>query len=250
MNLKLGKLPATTSPKDLKLDDYTVSLPPLPKSRFGYGTIFKDWGMLGNDQYGDCVLASGDHQTMLYNKLAGHSVSFTAKNALADYGAITGFNTNTGSGDNGTNVRDALSYRRKTGLVDSTGTRHKIDAYVSINPGDFDLALRCIFTFGAVEIGFQVPESAMTQFENGQEWDDVGDQNIIGGHDVPGVGSTIPGQKGTFVTWAQRQFMTKKFYQTYNDEAWVPLSKESIRASGYNTRHILWSDLQNDLANL
>jgi hypothetical protein len=253
-DLKLGKKPATTDRRDLKLIDYTVALPPLPTGRFGYGTIFPDWGMLGNDRYGDCVLASGDHQTMLYNRLAvgkaNYQLRFTAQNALNDYAAVTGFDPYTGQGDNGTDVREALNYRRRTGLVDASGTRHKIDAYASIPAGDFELALRCIFTFGAVEIGFEVPESAMQQFGRGQVWDDVGDSNIVGGHDVPGVGSTIPGERGTFVTWGRRQFMTRKFFERYNDESWVPLSRESISAAGYNSRHLDWNTLSADLASL
>lgn len=247
---KLGKKPYEPSPKDFKLKAVEVTLPPKPKSPFGYGNLYSDWGMLGNDQYGDCVLAGADHEVMLWNKVSKHGdVPFTAENALADYSAITGFNPNDPNSDQGTVVRDALNYRRTTGMVDANGKRHKIDAFVSIDAKDFDLLIRCIWTFGVVGIGFEVPHSIWNQFDNGQVWDVVAnDGGIDGGHYVPMVGSPAADQV-TFVTWGKRTVMTKAFYEKYNDEAWVPLTKESLLPAS-NVRHIDWTTLSSMLSSL
>jgi hypothetical protein len=246
---KLGKLPFEPNPKDFKLKEVSIALPPTPKVPFGYGTIFNDWGMLGNDDYGDCVFAGRDHETMLFNKLAKHQVAFTRENALSDYSAVTGFDPNDPNTDQGTYPRDAFDYSRTTGLVDVNGQRHKIDAFVQIPPGDFNLMLACVYTFGAVGIGFEFPNSAMAQFNNNQVWDVVSGARIEGGHYVPIVGTTDPANKATCITWGKRQQMTKAFYQKYNDESWVPLTKEALLPAT-NVRHIDWNTLQSQLDSL
>lgn len=248
---KLGKQPFVPSEQDFRLKDLlAVPLPAVPIYRFGHGTIFSDWKMLGNDRAGDCVFAGGDHETMLYNKLAGRTVSVGAREALADYAAVTGYDPNTGANDNGTVVRDAMSYRRRTGLLDAGGNRHKIDAYVQIDAGDWNLMLRCVWAFGAVGIGFNFPSSAWEQFDSGAVWDVVSGASIDGGHYVPMVGSMSPAKRATFITWGKRAEMTKAFYEKYNDEAWVPLSKEQLRSTGFNYRHVDWATLSAWLAAL
>lgn len=246
---KLGKLPFTENPKDFKLEKFAVSLPPLPKKPFGFANLYSDWGMLGNDTVGDCVFAGSDHETMLWNKLAKHPVSFTKSNALSDYSAVTGYNPNDPNTDTGTVVREAMNYRLKTGLIDSNNARHKIDAFVSIDPGDWETMIRCVWTFGVVGIGFAVPHSVWKQYNANQVWDVVTpDGGIDGGHYVPIVGYPAPGQ-ASFITWGERQVMTKAFYEKYNDEAWVPLTKESLLPPS-NVRHIDWNALNEDLKSL
>jgi hypothetical protein len=241
---KLGKLPYEPNLKDFKLQQFEVALPPLPPKPFGFANLYSDWGMLGNDIAGDCVWAGADHETMLWNKLAKHEVSFTADNALADYGAVTGYPTT----DDGTYPRDAMNYRRTTGLIDASGKRHKIDAFVSIPAGDWDTMVRCVWTFGVVGIGFNFPHSAWAQFDNGQPWDVVAGSSIEGGHYVPIVG--YPSTTSvSCITWGKRQVMTKAFFQKYNDESWVPLTKESLLPPA-NVRHIDWTTLQAELNSL
>jgi hypothetical protein len=253
----LGKKPFVPSAKDFKLKDVLkTSLPTIPTNHgFGYGNLYSDWGMLGNDQYGDCVLAGADHEVMLWNKLSKKiDVPFTRDNALADYGAVTGFDPNTGANDYGTDVRQSMSYRRSTGMIDANGVRHKIDAYASIDAKNFDLLRQCIYVFGVVGIGFEVPHSIWKQFDAGKPWDVVSpDGGIDGGHYVPMVGSTDVNHV-TFITWGQRTVMTRAFYEKYNDEAWVPLTQEELftRTSGAvnNVRHIDWDTLNSMLSSL
>ena len=129
MDFKTGKLPATKDPRDLKLARY-LNVAALPKhpAEFGHDGSVASWGMLGNDQFGDCVFAGAAHETMLWNKIAGRDVAFNDDAVLADYSAVTGFNRNDPATDQGTNVRDALNFRRKTGSLDAAGVRHKIGA--------------------------------------------------------------------------------------------------------------------------
>src|SRR5258708_19194275 len=109
--LKLGKNQATRTRKLVKFTDFldTSALPPLPTGDFGHDSLVRasDWGMLGNDQYGNCVWAGADHEHMLWLAEAGvanPTKLFNADTALADYSAATGFNPNSPWTDQGTHM--------------------------------------------------------------------------------------------------------------------------------------------------
>jgi hypothetical protein len=248
MALKLGKQPASHDPRDLTYDTYRdpqtmVTVP----ATFGHYGLVQEWGMLGNDKYGDCVWAGGDHETIMWNAEAGKTVSFRDQDALADYAACTGFDPKKRSTDKGTDVHAALNYRRKTGLRDAGGTRHMIGAYIALEPGNYDHVLEAIYLFGAVGIGLQFPSSAMAQFDKGKPWSVVGGASIEGGHYVPLVG--IAHGRLDCVTWGKVQPMTKTFFAKYCDEAYALVSVEAL-AGGKSPEGFDLQQLTNDLAAL
>jgi hypothetical protein len=225
--MKLGKLPATYDRRDLRLEHYLTKLPARPKT-FGHDKFVgaDAWGMLGNDNYGDCVLAGAAHETMLWTATrGGGGARFDDKSVLADYSAITGFDPRRPDTDRGTDMRAAANYRRKTGVRDATGTRHKIGAYVALEPGNWDHLLTALYLFGAVGVGIQFPESAMDQFNAGKPWTVVPGAQIEGGHYVP-----LVARRGTLrlVTWGREIGMSQGFYLKYCDEAVVYLSEEML----------------------
>jgi hypothetical protein len=132
--LKLGKKPARPGAVKFKLANYLEKLKlPTPPKVFGHeGLIGANWEMLGNDQYGDCVWAGAAHETMLWNKEAARTVTFNNQSVLKDYSAVTGFNPNDPNTDQGTDMQVAASYRRKTGVRDAAGKRHKVIAYLAL----------------------------------------------------------------------------------------------------------------------
>src|SRR5581483_8120721 len=146
------------------------------------------------DEWGDCAWAGPAHETMLLTTEAGDPVSFTTEGVLSDYSARTGFNPGAGpSGSNptdqGSQVRDVLSYRRKTGIIDAQSKRHKIGAFVQLQPGNIEHVLQALHIFQVVGIGIQFPEFAMEQFNRGEPWDVVPNAPAPeGGHYVCGVG--------------------------------------------------------------
>lgn len=246
---KLGKKPATRDDRDIRFAAVAAGATlPVPPSRFGHGTLYGDWQMLGNDQVGDCVFAGAAHETMLTNRLAGRTISFDDTHVLRDYSAVTGYDPSDPSTDQGTDVRQALSYRRRIGVADEHATRHKIGAYVSIHPNDFDELMQACYVFSAVGIGFRFPDSAMEQFDHGEPWDVVDSATIEGGHYVPVVGRASR-NVGTCVTWGRRQTFTRAFYQELNDEAWAIVYPEELRA-GRTERGMNLAQLQQALAAL
>lgn len=237
--LKLGKTPARKDAITFKLADFvdkSVVWPKIPKT-FGHeGFISKKaWGMLGNDEVGDCVLAGGGHETMLWNAIAGNTVQFSTANTLKDYSAITGYDPKDPSTDQGTDMQVAASYRRKTGLLDASGKRHKVAAYLSIKPGDVQEHLIALYLFGAVGIGIEFPGSAMDQFNAGRNWSVVKGSSIEGGHYIPLVAKRTSIEA---VTWGSIVGMTQAFFEKYNDEsvAYVSLEmmKNGVSAEGFD----------------
>lgn len=248
--LKLGKKPATHDERDLKLTKYlTPALKVAPKG-FGHQALVKHWGMLANDTIGDCEIARSMHATMLWNAASGRPVpSFTDQTAVEMYSAVTGYNPDDPDSDQGTNMRDSLRYAQKTGVPDANGGRHKIGAYLSIDPKDTHALLQALYLCDGVAMGFEFPSSAMDQFNAGKPWTVVHGSPIEGGHAVEVVAR--PSAEGLdVITWGAVQRMGFGFYSTYNDEAWAVISTEALNGQGKTAEGFNLAQLQADLAAL
>lgn len=227
--LKLGKTPARPGAMKFKFTDFVDKIAlPTPPTNFGHEGLIPAWGMLANDQYGDCVFAGAAHETMLWNAEAKRVTAFTNKSVLSDYSAVTGFNPKDPSTDNGTDMQAAASYRRKTGMKDAKGKRHKIAAYLAIKPGDVPNLRRAMYLFGAVGIGIAFPASAMDQFNAGKPWTVVSRSPIEGGHYIPAI--AWRNGKAVCVTWGKLQGMASAFYAKYCDEVVCYVSEEMLTA--------------------
>jgi hypothetical protein len=244
---RLGKAPFVHDSDDLLMSTYAtpaVVLPTLP-ANFGHDDGFTDWGMLGNDQYGDCGPAGAAHQIMQNAHAGGRVIpSFTTTAVLANYSAITGFKPSDPSTDQGVEVRSMLAYWQKSGMVDANGKRHKIGAYVRLEPGNTDQLFMAIRLFDTVGVGYQLPQSAEEQFNNGKGWSVVKGSPIVGGHYVPGVARRTGHLRG--VTWARDIAITLGFYRANCDEAWGILSEETLTAGGKTSEGFDWSQLLAD----
>lgn len=190
-----------------------------------------EWHILGNDKVGDCVFAGAAHEHMLWTMEGGAPRSrFTTKDVLSDYSAVTGYVPGRDETDQGTDMQEAASYRRKTGVLDATGKRHKIDAYMALEIGNADQLFLASWIFGAAGVGFQVPASAEGQFQRREPWHVVPRDRIVGGHYVPAVGRSESGNV-VVITWGAAQEMSLEFLTAYNDESVVYLSEEFLRGS-------------------
>ncbi len=246
MRLKLGKTPARSGAVELRLDTYLTDQVPQAPAAFGHADLVRAWGMLGNDRVGDCVFAGAGHETMLWNEEGGHPVRFTVESVLADYSAVTGYDPADPSTDQGTDMQVAASYRRKTGVVDAAGTRHTIDAYVSVAVGSAEEHATAAYLFGAVGVGIRFPSSAMDQFDAGRPWDVVPHSPIEGGHYVPIIGREASGDF-LVVTWGKVQRMTPAFLAEYNDESIAMISFEPLK-NGVSPEGLDLAQLRTDLA--
>jgi len=241
---KLGKRPFVPDPRDLKYADVRPkALPPIPAPHGGFGGAFPaggmGWRMLGNGPCddgsvppswyaaqgaGDCAWAAPGHEEMEAAINAKRPVPvFTSLNILnqyAQYLGLSGAEALNENNDDGSNIRDVLKWRQKTGLLDAAGTAHKIGTYISVDATDQQELWEGLWLFECVDIGINFPESAMTQFDNGEPWSVISGSALIGGHCIPLVGHPVE-DTWTCVTWAKRQVMTANFLATYCDEAWA-----------------------------
>lgn len=227
VTLKLGKLPARPEAVKLKFASYLTGTLPTPPASFGHDTLVKTYPMYGNDQYGDCVWAGAGHETQIWSAAGGKPASFTEAGLLKAYTAVTGFNKNDPNSDQGTDMQAAASYRRKTGILDIHGIRHKVGAYIALTPGDLNQLYTAMWLFGAVGIGIEFPAFAMDQFDARKPWDvQKSNAKIDGGHYIPG---TARHGMIDVITWGRVISMTEAFYKRYCDEAIAYLSPEMLK---------------------
>jgi len=130
--LKLGKSAARHDPRTLLMASYVSTGVPTPPASFDLTTKVSSWGMMENDQIGDCTCAAAGHLLMEWTANAGKKMfTPTNKQIVMAYSAITGYNPTTGANDNGAVEIDVLNYWRQSGIAG-----HKIGAYVALEPAN------------------------------------------------------------------------------------------------------------------
>ena len=122
---------------------------------FGHIDPKVNWGLLGNDGAGDCVIADMYHQLMIDAYATKRPMPLiTPQRVLQTYSQMTGYDPNAvdSSGNNptdqGTDMATAAGYWRKTGVLDAAGHVHKSEAFGVVTA--WDDILKCIYAFGAV----------------------------------------------------------------------------------------------------
>jgi hypothetical protein len=236
--MKLGKKPARPNAVKFKFGSFfhpkELPLPPPIFGHYGLGSGLH-WGILGNNSYGDCVWAGAAHETQVWTHHSGKGmpVQFNDPVVLSDYTAVTGFDQSDPSTDEGTDMQEAASYRRKTGILDTHGQRHKVDSYLALRPGDVEQIELATFLLGAIGIGIRFPSTASTQFENHKPWDVDGHSDIDGGHYIACVGKNSDGHL-LCVTWGRLHAMTPAFIEKYCDEAIAYVSFDQLDSRGFS----------------
>jgi hypothetical protein len=139
---------------------------PAPPASLDLTTKVKAWGMMANDQIGDCTCAAAGHLPMQWTANAGRKMfTPTDKQIVAAYSGISGYNPATGANDNGAVEIDVLNYWRQSGFAG-----HKIGAYVALEPANHTHIMDSVYIFEGCYIGLQLPISAQAQVQNHQPW--------------------------------------------------------------------------------
>lgn len=221
----LGRQPADPTKPKLRLRRSAVDRPTPPPSCDWLSEV-SEWGMLANDEVGDCTMAGAAHTAMAVDHYGqGRSLVITDREVLDAYTAISGYNPADPNTDVGATLQDALDYWRKTGVAGN-----QIVAAAQLDAHDLDLVRACIATFGSVYTGMWITEAAMAQFGQGAAWTATGRSRSLGGHCVP-LGAYDDG--GFYaVSWGKIQPMSTEFYLKYFDEVWVPIDLDWLQAAG------------------
>jgi hypothetical protein len=252
MKLKLGKQAVRHDPRTLLLASYMTPALPAPPPSLDLATNVKGaWGMMDNDQIGDCTCAAAGHLMMEWTANAKPKM-FTPTDAqiVAAYSAITGYNPKTGANDNGAVEIDVLNYWRQQGIAG-----HQITAFVATEPANHTHIMDSVWIFGGCYIGLQLPKTAQAQTQNNQPWSvppqgtsGDGAPGSWGGHAVPVV--AYDARSLTVVTWGALQTMTWGFWAAYCDEAYAIISSDFLTGAQKTPQGFNMQQLQSDLADV
>jgi hypothetical protein len=243
---KYGLLPKRVDPRTLQLSNYIKSTAPIAIPAFvNWGkSVNGAWGMMLNDQVGDCGPAAVGHAIMALTAANGNLVTPADADVLSFYEAVGGYDPAIGaSTDKGTALLDDMNYWKSHGMAG-----HQISAYVELNEAQVRQA---IALFGVVLTGVQLPLTAEGQYP----WY-VTDPALAGSaapgslssHGVPLVGYDT----NTFfgVSWAADQWMTEDWLIAYGYEYYTPISVDWVPPVGVAPNSFDMAQLQADLAAL
>jgi hypothetical protein len=242
---KLGKKAARHDPRTLRLAKYlTPALAPPPRQVDWSRGFNINYGVMLNDSLGDCTIAACGHAIQTWSLCNGRMVTLPDSAIIAGYEGACGYVDGDSSTDNGGVELDVLNYFRSTGIGG-----HTILAYADPSPGTILHIKQAIYLFGGVYIGFNIPQSFIDQFNQGQPITPlVNDGGIQGGHATWMFGYTPAGLLGD--TWGSRFLMSWDFWNDprYIDESHALLSADWLNAGLVDPSGVLLSDLRHDLS--
>jgi hypothetical protein len=243
---KLGRLPRDHSRYAPMYEHYRAAeLPVVARSTdVDRATKVSAWPMYANgpdpgnpavspDGVGDCTVAGIAHVISAMAVYSGHAQPlFADTEIIRVYSAVSGYNSETGTGDNGANMQTVLDYIKASGITDTTGKVHKVAGYAALgNPKDTTLLAEVLDVFGAAYVGINCPASAQSEFGGTWTWNPF--SPIEGGHAI-GLHRREPlSVRGPMVysTWGALQPASVGFAKHYTEEAWAVVSADWLSDS-------------------
>jgi hypothetical protein len=224
--MQLSKLAPSTTWAPIRLRDIVTPGYTFPAKVYReYKVPASQWGMLGNDTVGDCIVAMIIHWLMCITAHTGTMITLTTQEAVTIYSAISGYDPNAPLDAQGNNSTDTgLTIAQLMQYMMSTGIRGlKITAWADVDITNPDEQKYGMYTFGGTLDAVNLPDSAMQQFNDDQAWSVLPDDGgIDGGHGIVGLGY---GRLGTDdVTWAKLQEITWQWRLKYLMECAVAIT--------------------------
>ena len=230
---KLGRTPARRDPRTLQLKNYIrPQLLPFPEQRL-WQTAIDDWGVMGNEAYGNCVIATAAHAILSWQANETGDKRRITDSAVIDLsremGALDGYA-----------ILDRLKYWRKIGMW-----ANDIWAFAAIKQGDETEIRIAVNEFGAADIGINLPNAWKSQdiwtTGHGRQYE----PGSWGGHSVPIVGYDPTGVY--VVTWGEIVRITWQALPVYCDEAYACIDPIWISRNAKNPAGIDLTTLHADL---
>lgn len=178
-----------------------------------------------NDELGDCGPAACAHQIQAWtaNTQASAKV-LTDAEVLACYEAVSGYN-GTPATDVGVNLETLMMYWKDTGIGGN-----KILASASVDPAMLANIQWAVIVFGGVQLGINLPQSALDETDANQPWTVVKGSPIVGGHDVAAIGFDPEGFVA--ISWGQLVKITYAFVAKYVEEIWCVVDPSWLDSKG------------------
>lgn len=190
---------------------------PLAPATFDATAGIIDWGMMLNDNLGDCTIASPGHLIESWTKLQTGIAAVVPDSAILNaYEQFDGYVAGDPNTDQGGDMLTVLNDWQQYGIGG-----HKITAHGEVNMTQMRIQ-QGIWLFRGLDCAVNLPISAQSQV--GGVWDVVGDgasgdstPGSWGGHCVPAVFYSPDGVD--VVTWGTVQHVTWQFFMLYFEEA-------------------------------
>lgn len=223
---KLGRKPVLTSRLIAApvFPDYAAKLPAPPVAADWCAKV-SDFGMMLNDDLGDCAIACPGHMIQAWTADNGAEYIPSDQDILAAYEAVGGYKPGDESTDNGCVVLDVLRFWHDHGIAG-----RKLAAYARVRAGNVKAIKQAVAMFGGVYLGLDLPAA----WQDADTWDVGRGPRYLpgswGGHAVPAL--AYDADKLTVVTWGQRMPLTWPALERYASEIWVVLSQDWSDADG------------------
>lgn len=248
---KLGCRPRRRDPRVPHYSAITagVLLPEPPAAVHNGAGMPSNLGVMLNDRLGDCTCAGFYHALQLWSFVARKALVTEPDVDVEDlYEQACGYVPGNPSTDQGGVEQDVLGFLLNTGapMGPDGAQRHKITAFVEVDPAKPIDIRRTIADCGLVYIGFAVP--AYMPETAGATWDvdPSGDQTIVGGHCVILVGYDAEGLD--VISWGNTYRMTWAFFAKFVDEAYAIADPWWIEATGKTPAGLTLATLEAQMA--
>ncbi len=246
---KLGRLHRGYNPRIPHMSALTAGqvLPPPPPSVDYTTKLPTNLGMMLNDTLGDCTCAAVYHAIQVWSGNAqGDLLTEPDADVKKLYVLACGYDPNQPGEGPGGNEQTVLTYVLKTGAPFGANgsSKHKIAAFVEVDPRNTDDVKRAIVDCGVAYIGFNVPAFLMPPGEPPPAVWDVQSTgtNIVGGHAVVLAGYTADGAR--VISWGQYYTMTWAFFAAYVDEVYAIADPLWIANGGKTPGGLSLADLE------
>lgn len=237
--VRLGKAPYRHDPRTLRATPLIGAAPlTIAPTELDWFKGGEPTGMMGNDVWGDCVVASSAHLIQTWTGNATGTVV-----TIPDKTIIDTYLSRTGGQDTGLVMLDWMKFWKSTGLGG-----HKILGYALADSQDIVEMKQCELLFGGLHLGLAMPRAWQWM----DVWDAVdgpdGEAGTWGGHALGKGQFEADSDVGRVCTWGYIQSITWSAIRKYGNpavggEVWCPFSADFLNA-GVAPNRFLLAELQ------
>jgi hypothetical protein len=235
---KLGCLPALFPASLHDLTYYAAGPLPKPPAEIPV-PVFANWGLLGNQSYGDCGVAGLQHGLETDATVTQEKEKWWP----SEQQAIDYYLKYTGGQDDGVVLSAYLAYVRQNGYYGKT-----VAAYAPVAVNDIVTLQTAVYLFDFAYAGITVYDGMMNAFSENETsciWDTSQLDAVDGGHCIPII--AWDNQYLFAVTWGQVVRITYPCWHRIASEAWAVVTGELLERHG-DGRGINIKALETDLA--
>ncbi|HXW13918.1 MAG TPA: hypothetical protein VEN79_05350 [Terriglobia bacterium] len=222
------------------------TLTPPPTSVNNVAGMNQSFGMMLNDNLGDCTCAAFYHAVQVWTFHASPAEVTEPDQDVEDlYEQACGYNPAVSGPGPGGNEQHVLQFLLNTGApVGPSGqSRNKILAYVEVDNRNADDVKRTISDCGVAYIGFPVPANVTY---NNRTWDyDPQAKMTRDGHAVVLVG--YDSQAATAISWGQLYTVTWAFVSKIVDEVYAIADPTWIAKTGKTPGGLTVAELETQM---